>query len=103
VEILHEKCPDMLVDGELQLDAAIVPKVSMKKIKGDNPLKGNANILIFPDLDAGNLCSKVAQLYGECHIYGALICGYAKPIAEVSRSFGVDDLVGAIGMLAGRV
>jgi phosphate acetyltransferase len=103
VEILHEKCPDMLVDGELQLDAAIVPQVALKKIKGDNPLKGNANILIFPDLDAGNLCSKMAQLYGECNIYGALICGFAKPIAEVSRSFGVDDLVGAIGMLASRI
>ncbi len=103
VELLHRKRPDMIVDGELQLDSAIVPKISEKKIKGDNPLKGKANIIIFPDLDAGNLCIKATQIFAGAKIYGALICGYAKPIAEVSRSFGVDDLVGAIAMLAGRI
>jgi phosphate acetyltransferase len=101
-EIVRQKQPNLLIDGELQVDAAIVPKVSMKKIKGDNPLKGTANILIFPDLDCGNSASKLCQIYAGAHIYGAVICGFAKPIVEVSRSFGVDDLVGAIGMLAGQ-
>ena len=103
VEIVKEKQPDLLIDGELQVDAAVVPKVSQKKIKGDNPLQGTANILIFPDLDCGNTASKLVQLYARANIYGAVICGFAKPIAEVSRSFGVDDLVGAIGMLAGQI
>lgn len=99
-EIVKQKQPNLIIDGELQVDAAVLPSVSMKKIKGDNPLKGTANILIFPDLDCGNSASKLCQIYAGAHIYGAVICGFAKPVVEVSRSFGVDDLVGAIGMLA---
>jgi len=103
VEIVKEKRPNLCIDGELQVDAAIVPRVSLKKIQGENPLKGTANILIFPDLDCGNMANKLCQIYAHANIYGAMICGFAKPIAEVSRSFGVDDLVGIIGMLAGRI
>ena len=103
LKIVKEKQPDLMIDGELQLDAAIVPKISQKKVKGDNPLQGNANILIFPDLDAGNIGCKLVQFYAHANIYGAVICGFARPIAEVSRSFGVDDLVGAIGLLAGQM
>ena len=93
VEIARKANPDLLIDGELQLDSAIVPRVSEKKIKGENVLHGNANILIFPDCDAGNITVKATTLFANGGGTFAIMCGFAKPVGELSRNADIDDIV----------
>lgn len=93
-KIAQEKAPDILLDGELQGDSAIVPEVSAKKIKENNILKGRANILIFPNLDAGNIAYKLTQYLANAEAYGPILQGFAKPICDLSRGASVDDIVG---------
>lgn len=93
VEIAREMRPDLLIDGELQLDAAIIPRVSEKKIKGENVLKGTANILVFPDCDAGNITVKATTLFANGGGTFAIMCGFAKPVGELSRNSDVDGIV----------
>lgn len=93
VEIAREQRPDLLIDGELQLDSAIIPRVSEKKIKGENLLKGTANILIFPDCDAGNITVKATTLFANGGGTFAILCGFAKPVGELSRNSDVDGIV----------
>ena len=75
--ILKEKAPDLLCDGELQLDAAIIPEVAERKAPG-SPIAGKANVLIFPDLDAGNIGYKLVQRFGRAEAYGLLCQGNCK-------------------------
>lgn len=93
VEIAREQRPDLLIDGELQLDSAIIPRVSEKKIKGENLLKGTANILVFPDCDAGNITVKATTLFANGGGTFAILCGFAKPVGELSRNSDVDGIV----------
>jgi phosphate acetyltransferase len=95
VRITRQREPELLVDGELQADAAIVPEVARKKIGESNVLDGRANILIFPDLDAGNIAYKLVQRLTNGAAYGPFLQGFAKPVSDLSRGATVDDIVGA--------
>ncbi len=95
--ILKEKAPDLLCDGELQLDAAIIPEVAERKAPG-SPIAGKANVLIFPDLDAGNIGYKLVQRFGRAEAYGPLCQGIAKAVNDLSRGCSSDDIVGVVSI-----
>lgn len=97
--LVKEKAPDLIVDGELQLDAAIVPEVAEFKAKGSS-LKGEANVLIFPDLGAGNIGYKLTQRLAKAEAYGPLCQGIAKPVNDLSRGCNEFDVAGVIAITA---
>ena len=97
VEIAKEKKPDLVIDGELQLDAAIVPEVAKKKCP-DSKVGGKANVLIFPDLDAGNIGYKLVQRFGEAEAYGPVVQGLKKPVNDLSRGCYTEDIVNVIAI-----
>ncbi len=96
VEIANEKRPDLLIDGEFQLDSAIVPEIALKKVKRESKVAGKANILIFPDLNAGNIGVKLIQQFGHANAYGPLLQGFSMICCDCSRSAPVEELVGNI-------
>ena len=98
--MVRERRPDLLVDGELQLDSAIVPEVAAKKVHGESRVAGKANILIFPDLNSGNIGVKLVQQFAKAVAYGPLLQGFAKPISDLSRGAPVAEIVGATTMVA---
>ena len=97
--IAKEKAPDLNIDGELQLDAAIVPSVAKSKAPGSK-VAGHANVLIFPDLDAGNIGYKLTERLGGFQAVGPLCQGFAKPINDLSRGCKSDDVVAAVAITA---
>lgn len=96
VKLAKEKRPDLKIDGEFQLDSAIVPAVAAKKVKRPSEVAGQANILIFPDLNAGNIGVKLIQQFGKADAYGPLLQGFKKVCSDCSRSAPVSELVGNI-------
>ena len=98
-KLVKAKAPDILVDGELQLDAAIIPEVAAFKAP-DSSLKGEANVLIFPDLGAGNIGYKLVQRLAKAEAYGPLCQGIAKPVNDLSRGCSSEDVAGVIAITA---
>jgi phosphate acetyltransferase len=91
-QMVQEKCPDLAVDGELQLDAAIIEEVGKFKAKGSK-VAGKANTLIFPDLQAGNIGYKLVQRLAGADAYGPILQGFARPVSDLSRGCSVEDIV----------
>lgn len=96
-KMFKEKYPDIILDGELQLDAAIIPEIAASKAP-NSPLKGESNVLIFPNIDAANIAYKITERMANAKAYGPITQGMLKPINDLSRGCNDDDIVGAIAI-----
>lgn len=99
VRIAKEQYPELNLDGELQADAAMVPSVGASKAPGSE-VAGKANVLVFPDLDAGNIGYKLVQRLAKAEAYGPMTQGIAKPVNDLSRGCSSDDIVGVVAITA---
>jgi phosphate acetyltransferase len=99
VKLINEKRPDIKCDGEFQLDSAIIPAVAEHKVKRPSEVAGKANILIFPNLHAGNIGVKLIQIFGHANAYGPVLQGFALPVCDFSRSAPVEEMLGNVAML----
>lgn len=100
LEIVRAREPALAADGELQADAALVPSVAQKKMKEESAVAGQANVLIFPDLDSGNIGYKLTQWLGGAQAIGPFLQGFGKPISDLSRGASVADIVTTCAVVA---
>ena len=97
--IAHEKYPQLVIDGELQTDAAIVPEVAKSKAPGSD-VAGKANVLVFPNLDCGNISYKLVQRLAKAEAYGPMLQGLSSPVNDLSRGCSAEDITGVIALTA---
>jgi phosphate acetyltransferase len=98
--IARARAPSLAIDGEFQADAALVPMVAQKKVKDESAVAGQANVLVFPDLDSGNIGYKLTQWLGGAQAIGPFLQGFARPISDLSRGASVDDIVTTCAVVA---
>lgn len=103
LEIARRRDPGLAIDGEFQLDSAIVPAVATKKVRERSDVAGRANVLIFPDLNSGNIAYKLTQYAANAQAIGPFLQGFAKPIADLSRGASVDDIVATVVLTLGQL
>jgi phosphate acetyltransferase len=103
VEIARSRAPDVAIDGELQADAALVTTVAAKKLRDVGPVAGRANVLVFPDLDAGNIGYKLVQHLAGAKAIGPVLQGFARPMSDLSRGASVDDIVATAAIALAQV
>ena len=98
LRIVRARKPELAIDGEFQADAAIVPRVAAKKVKDESTVAGKANVMIFPNLDAGNIAYKLTQYMAGAQAVGPCLQGFAKPITDLSRGATVDEIVSTVAL-----
>ncbi len=101
LEIVRARAPGLAIDGELQADAALVESIARKKLKEIGDVAGRANVLIFPDLDAGNIAYKLTQILAGAQAIGPVLQGFAKPVSDLSRGASVEDIIATARLLVG--
>lgn len=99
--LVSEKMPDLLIDGEMQVDCAVVPEVAQRK-DPNGRIKGRANVFIFPDLDAGNISYKIAERFAKAHVLGPVLQGLKRPASDLSRGCNSQDIVDTVAITAFR-
>lgn len=103
LKIARQREPGLAIDGEFQADAAIVPRVAAKKVKDESAVAGKANVIIFPDLNSGNIAYKLTQYMAGAQAIGPFLQGFAKPITDLSRGATVEDIVSTVVLTLGQV
>jgi phosphate acetyltransferase len=100
--LARERAPDLAIDGELQADAALSPMVARKKLRSGSPVAGQANVLVFPDLDSGNIGYKLTQCMAGARAIGPVLQGFARPVSDLSRGASVEDVVATTAIVLAR-
>ncbi len=103
LEIARARDPQLAIDGELQADAALVDSIAKMKVKTESAVAGRANVLIFPDLDSGNIAYKLTQHLAGARAIGPILQGFARPVSDLSRGASVDDIVAAAVLLSAQI
>ncbi|MBV9568952.1 MAG: phosphotransacetylase [Hyphomicrobiales bacterium] len=99
LSLIRSRAPELAVDGELQVDAALSPEIAARKVKQESVVAGKANVLVFPDLDAANIGYKLTQCLGGAQALGPFLQGFTKPVSDLSRGASVDDIVSTVAVM----